>query len=409
MIENMKTIIFDLTEAQPYKKVKFHGGGNYAKEFFVKLAESVKNIPIVVIFYKDIPFQDWVSKYFDKENIKTLPISNLQEYQSVMDRYDTKDNQFIFPLEAIAYKLSTLGIKIKNANVMITIHGLRTIELPNDKYEYLYEYPNILRVGLRYIKSKLPYNILVRKTKKFYGKILQYLKPGDQILTDSEYSKTSILVNFPSLVKADQLRIVYPPIRVIKNPKGSEKINELVKRNPKYMLFISGNRYEKNLIRLLEAISHFDLFKNHMQSIKLVVTGVNSGFEKLIKLRYPNILLNLILIDYPPLEDLNVLFKNATLFLYPSLNEGFGLPPLEAMAHGVPVVASATTSIPEISQDGAEYVDPYNLHDIAIKIYQLINLGDLRDTRIKRGKEWIEKLDSMTQQQWNQLMSELRK
>ncbi|MBI2357069.1 glycosyltransferase family 4 protein [Candidatus Dojkabacteria bacterium] len=404
----MKKIIFDLTEAQPYKKVKYHGGGNYAKEFFVKMAEEIKDTPIIVVFYKEIPFQDWVSKYFTGKNVETRPLNSLKDYKDIISQYDKPENEFVFPLEAIAYKLMRLGLTIKKAKVTITIHGLRTIELPNDKYEYLYEYPNFPRVILRYIKSVLPNKLLTLKTKQFYETILRFLKMGDQILTDSEYSKTSILLNFPSLVVPEQIQIVYPPIRVIKNPKVSPEIERLVKRNPKYMLFISGNRYEKNLVRVLESLELFNLFKYHFSDVKLVVTGVNTGLQKLLNSRYKNLKSNIILLDYPSLEDLNFLFAKATLFLYPSLNEGFGLPPLEAMSHGIPVIASATTSIPEVTQGATLYINPYSGDDISNAIYRGLTDGELRKRLIKASHEVLRDINIETETQWSYLLKRIR-
>jgi glycosyltransferase involved in cell wall biosynthesis len=81
------------------------------------------------------------------------------------------------------------------------------------------------------------------------------------------------------------------------------------------------------------------------------------------------------------------LFKNATLYVFPSLSEGFGIPPLEAMAYKLPVLASNKTAIPEVCGDAAIYFDPTNKNDIAEKILSTIDNEELKNKLIKNGLE----------------------
>ncbi|HHI02617.1 MAG TPA: glycosyltransferase family 1 protein, partial [candidate division Zixibacteria bacterium] len=95
------------------------------------------------------------------------------------------------------------------------------------------------------------------------------------------------------------------------------------------------------------------------------------------------------------LEDAELigLYRNALLFVYPSLYEGFGLPPLEAMACGCPAVVSKTASLPEVCGDAAFYVDPYDTDDIARGMEALINDKALRQRLIQKGKEQARRYD----------------
>jgi len=80
------------------------------------------------------------------------------------------------------------------------------------------------------------------------------------------------------------------------------------------------------------------------------------------------------------------LYENTAAYVFPSLSEGFGLPGLEAMAHGAPVVSSKATCLPEIYGDAAVYFDPLSTNDIARKINSVINSQSLRTQMIKRGR-----------------------
>jgi glycosyltransferase involved in cell wall biosynthesis len=100
------------------------------------------------------------------------------------------------------------------------------------------------------------------------------------------------------------------------------------------------------------------------------------------------------IIDYLPRRDLNCLYKGAFCFVFPSLYEGFGLPPLEAMSFGCPVITSNVSSLPEVCGDAAIYIDPYNSDDIRQAIEKLINAPQTRQKLIEAGKERV-KLFSM--------------
>ena len=106
---------------------------------------------------------------------------------------------------------------------------------------------------------------------------------------------------------------------------------------------------------------------------------------------------NIVLKDEVDAELLVEYYSNAELFIFPSLYEGFGLPPLEAMACGCPVLASNQASIPEVCSNGAEYFDPHDESDLLFKIKELLNDVNKREKMIKNGYNnikqfsWIDK------------------
>ena len=86
-------------------------------------------------------------------------------------------------------------------------------------------------------------------------------------------------------------------------------------------------------------------------------------------------------------SDLLTYYANALCFIYPSLYEGFGIPPLEAMACGTPVIVSAIPPLAEVCEDAALYVDPYDAKDIAAKINDIVSNPELRESLVKRGRK----------------------
>ena len=89
------------------------------------------------------------------------------------------------------------------------------------------------------------------------------------------------------------------------------------------------------------------------------------------------------------MEDLRAIYQGADLFVFPSLQEGFGIPPLEAMASGVPVVASRSTSIPDVVGDAAILFDPFDVNDMKRAIQEGLHAADKRSMLIERGRERV--------------------
>lgn len=132
-----------------------------------------------------------------------------------------------------------------------------------------------------------------------------------------------------------------------------------------------------------------DLVKGKRLSAKLVLVGTRyylRNKEELEKLAGPLLRdKGVVWLDHVDDDDLNALYNAADMFVYPSLDEGFGLPPLEAMACGTPVAASNAASIPEVAGDAAMFFDPADVRDMAVVIEKVWNDHDLRMDLIERG------------------------
>ena len=144
-------------------------------------------------------------------------------------------------------------------------------------------------------------------------------------------------------------------------------------KSKKYFLLTSGARWEKNNLRAVKAFDELVTMMrstNHLFDMKLVITGATNVkvYRKHIRNKDAFVFLG-----YVESKELEFLHKNAYAFVFPSLNEGFGYPPVQSMRYGVPVAASGTTSVPEVCENAALYFDPYSVSEIKNRMIQLLD------------------------------------
>jgi glycosyltransferase involved in cell wall biosynthesis len=165
----------------------------------------------------------------------------------------------------------------------------------------------------------------------------------------------------------------------------------------RYILFVGTLEPGKNLTRLLEAFCQLKQ-KNRLPH-KLVIVGAYGWGKDLklldagrgsIRLRRFNFADEIIFTGYVPEEDLPFLYNAAELFVFPSLYEGFGLPVLEAMACGTPVIASNLSSLPEIVGDAGLLINPYDINEIAAAMAKVLNDKDLQTELISKGLKRVQ-------------------
>jgi len=148
------------------------------------------------------------------------------------------------------------------------------------------------------------------------------------------------------------------------------------------VLFVGAIQRRKNVARLVKA------FERMPKGWRLTLAGATDGYEAATELRAVEESPRRSDIDVPgyvPAGDLASLYGRASIFAFPSLEEGFGIPVLEAMAHGVPVIASRTSALPEAAGDAAILVDPVNIDQLAAELNRLAADEDLRADYIRRG------------------------
>jgi glycosyltransferase involved in cell wall biosynthesis len=186
--------------------------------------------------------------------------------------------------------------------------------------------------------------------------------------------------------------VAYPGFdsRLFKPESDLQKVKEFKERyalGDEYILFMGALNARKNVIRIIEAFE--TLKKEYGTKHKLVIAGKRAWNDEIIfeKIRSSSYNSDIIVPGYLPYEAVPILMSGADMFIFPSLHEGFGIPLLEAMACGTPVITSNTSSLPEVVGDAGLLVDPYNVGDIASAMHRVISEPVLRETMVRKGLE----------------------
>ena len=163
-----------------------------------------------------------------------------------------------------------------------------------------------------------------------------------------------------------------------------------IKVKKPYLLYVGNAFPHKNLKRLIRA---FKVILASKPSLKLILVGKVDDFYKLFQILCKELEIEKSVIFAGRVSDkeLKRLYQNASIYVFPSFLEGFGLPGLEAMENGLPVISSDSSCLPEIYGDAALYFNPQNTEEIVKAILELLNNKDLRDKLVKRGYKRIKK------------------
>ena len=214
------------------------------------------------------------------------------------------------------------------------------------------------------------------------------VKNASKVFTISEASKNDIIKEYG--VSSEKVVVTYPGIKL--KTQMSKTLNDKYGVQGEYVLFVGTLQPRKNIVRLIEAFS-----KLENKKINLVIVGKKGWMYKEIldAPRKFNVQDRVKFLDFVSDEDLAQIYKNALCFVLCSLYEGFGLPVLEAMKYGCPVVTSNVSSLPEAGGDAAIYVNPLDVDDIAKNLELIINPSadgeKLRKELIKKGYEQVKK------------------
>ncbi|MGE5358990.1 MAG: glycosyltransferase family 4 protein [Bacteroidales bacterium] len=216
---------------------------------------------------------------------------------------------------------------------------------------------------------------------------------ADRILTVSETSKNDILRRFK--VPAEKISVIYNAIderfNVMPTDEQVTRVRERYQLDHRFALYVGNIKPHKNLERLIDAFAQ--LRREGLDDVRLLIIGDEiSKFPALRRAVHRHKLHKYVrFLGFVHIETLAVLYRLASVFVFPSLYEGFGLPPVEAMASGTPVVTSNVSSLPEVVGDAALLVDPYDAASIADGMRQVLTDCSLAARLSARGREQASK------------------
>ena len=257
-------------------------------------------------------------------------------------------------------------------NFIVTIHDL-----------ILFHYPTVRASTLSpwiYSLKKAAYHVVIRNA----------VRNAKKIIAVSEHTREDILKHFH--VPPEKITVTYESADFEKVSSPVRPADETLKiygiMKP-YVMYV-GNAYpHKNLEKLVLVFKEISKTHSHLN---LVLIGKEDYFyARLKKFVAKRGIRNVVFADFVPDVDLKTIYREALAYIFPSLYEGFGLPPLEAMAHGVPVVSSNASCMPEILGDAAIYFDPKAATEMKDVIEKAISDNGLRSKLITQGREQLKK------------------
>ena len=328
------------------RAVRFSGIGVYTNSLYKKYIE----LNNVVLMYNDeliISREKFIKKYINF-------LRRILREELGLNRW------FKSELLEIYHVPKNTGVPFfHNIPVVVTIHDIIPHVFP-DKY-------------LSNILERIWYELAIRVS----------IHRSDKILTISNFSKEELIRYYD--VDSSKIEIVSlaynEAFRKIEDKSMLNDVKERYRLSNKYILAIGGSEYRKNIQRLINVY-----LKNFRDDYELIVVGGKWRDIDLSK-KYQGE--NIRFITGVPEEDLIAIYNMASVFVFPSFYEGFGIPVLEGMACGVPVITSNVSSMPEVGGDAAIYFNPYDEKDMADKIRMVLDNEQLRDVMVKKGLEKV--------------------
>jgi len=240
--------------------------------------------------------------------------------------------------------------------------------------------------------SFLEYPEFFNWRKNFWHKMInvkKLIKRFDCMVAVSENTKRDIIELCG--VSESKIKVIYAGVgeefRKIVDDEKLLEVKNKYKLPDKFILYLGTVEPRKNVDGIIKAYNEIRTKNQKLTNVKLIVAGgrgwkSNNIYKEWEQSKFKD---DVIFLGYVDNADKPYLYNLATMFVYPSFYEGFGFPPLEAMACGLPVVASFAASLPELTAAASLMVDPYNIDDIAIAMQEVLTDENLKNKLIEEG------------------------
>lgn len=391
----MKNILIDFTYYQ--WSTAFHGGGEYGNVILNELLKQSDQVNCGIFFYK--------GKKIDADMLRRCRNAGWNLH-AICDRRNlaaiARDYKYTTIYSALPYSGGWSRINFSDSIRFIgTFHGLRRMELADCEGDELDFYRQESETGSSGYIFGTQDQERKNRNRLVYDDAISFFKNG-KIIAVSEHTKHSIYYHYPELQNVD-IEVLYSPLKLAdmaQTDDNQEMLSENQLSPGNFGLVVSAGIWYKNVRRAVLAYDR--VFERKYKFIhpdyKVVVLGVKKKADFLNGVANKE---RFLLMDYVSAGMLEELYRHAQLFVYPSLNEGFGYPPLEAMKYGTLCACSSNTSITEICRDMVLYFNPLLVDEIAIRILESFS------ENVKAEKE--EKMKQMLPVVWNRQKEDLQK
>jgi glycosyltransferase involved in cell wall biosynthesis len=372
--------LFDFTATQALGRNAAHGGAEYARQVFRRFI-SADCCEFEGVYRDDLDLEPWILDACKQRGIILHAIKSNRDIEALL--HSGAYSRFFAPLPYGYAELNT-----GNAKLTAVIHGLRSLEMSEIRKlsTTRYSLPSFTQ-GLRHLAKRLarfdPSRVKLDLAQairfRAKGGIEQLLvQPNAEIVAVSQHTKYSLLLSYPRL-SPDQICVCQSPIEDMTTYLEDPIAN---KEKGNYFLLLNADREEKNVRFAVKAID--ELFSaGFLDDKRCVILGCDTLIKECIELRNPE---RFDLRGYVDKSRLACYFSEAFCLVYPSLSEGFGYPPVNAMQFGVPVVASANSSITEICNNSALYFNPMLKLELQNRLLQVACDKEQTASMIIRGK-----------------------
>lgn len=357
LVEDRRHVLFDLRFCQP----GFHGGGEYGKAVFESLAEhSLRDgrTRVWVAMAPDVFMEQWVWDVCRECGVPVVAAKNNDEIVALVnaDRFD------VFFTPGLATYADHCGVEPIDGHEAFRNQRTRVIGTIHD----------VIEVTLQRNRARWPRGVDLlagaARSRDDYARLLG-CERIDTIVTVSEHARSTVLEEFGDPVS--RLVVLAAPSKRRPEPApiliGGRSLDSL-----DFILIVNAGRPEKNAATAVLAID--ELFGREdlppgLRELKVVVVGIDTLADLGVgRLRHARRFVSLPVVAA---EHYEYLLSRARFLVYPSLEEGFGYPPVEAMRFGVASVVSERGAVPEVCGDAAVYFDPYDRHSIAAAILSM--------------------------------------
>jgi glycosyltransferase involved in cell wall biosynthesis len=384
-------VLVDLLFCQP----GYHGGGEYGKAVFKALLNKfilTGDFQLWVALNPDLYIDRWVWDVCAEFGVNVVSV---ESYSDIVDVVNLDLFYSFFTPAIVVYTgyeyMSKVGndlpFNVKITRVIGTLHDIRDYELMISFPEIfnlrkslgcLYE-NSIDRLGYEEILNKN--SIVMSDLKGMYSNIIA--DSSVEVVTISEYCRKSIIKNIG--LPANPMLVSMSPMKVRPKPTHQELSSYGIGESG-FCLLLHASRKEKNAAAVVRAFeSIFD--EGEFEDLKVILTGINALQDLDIDIKkYSD---RFIPVGELAPEMLEFFLKETKLLIYPSLNEGLGYPPIEALTYATPCIASNITAIPETCGDLIYYFDPYSQSSIISGI--TMALASKRDIDVEKVKELFNK------------------